>query len=275
MHNITLAWSFRNRFDIFKKSILTADKFCPKYINFCLIDAASDESTIRKLRILCNSISNRKIRICESAYRSTVSEAWNLGIMLSETRYVVFVSSDVEFKDSRWIKELEKMINAGYEYVLIENHAVFMIDKRIIPKLGWLDEQFSLGPHFDTDYMIRSSEAKVRFIILRNNGAYTHSDSNDVIKARMSGEVRDRLPMHEVINENYFKRKWQTSWPGWKERIHPPANIKEVKRLLLEIDPHPFYTKKYKEMYRNESLKKKALILGKRIPIKISQRLIK
>src|SRR5258706_11789846 len=106
VHTITLVWSFRNRFDIFKKSILTADKTCPKYVNFCLVDGASDESTIRKLRIFCNSIKNRKIRICESAYRSTVSEAWNLGIMLSDSRYVVFISSDVEFKNRQWIKDL-------------------------------------------------------------------------------------------------------------------------------------------------------------------------
>ena len=76
--NFTLAWSFRNRKEILFRSIETADKTCPKSVDFCLVDAASDDSTIRSLREFCNKISDRTIRICEATYRSSLTEAWNL-----------------------------------------------------------------------------------------------------------------------------------------------------------------------------------------------------
>lgn len=272
--SITLVWSFRNRLDVFKKSILTAHKFCPLDVNFCLIDAASEEATIRKLRVFCNSIKGRKIRICESVYRSSLSEAWNLGIMLSDTRYVIFSSSDVEFKDNKWFKDIEKMIAAGYEYVLVENHAVFMIDKKIIPKIGWFDERYEIGPHFDTDYMIKSSEGKLKFIILQNKGTYVHGDTLHITNARKKAEIKDRLPMHQNTNDIILKKKWKTSWSGWQDRIHPPTHISQVKRTSTEIDPHPYFTKKYKKLYR-DGLTKKISDTIKRIPIKISQRLSK
>ncbi len=274
-YSITLVWSFRNRLEIFKKSLQSAHKFCPSFINFCLVDAASEEQTIRDLRTFCNGLDGRKIRICESAYRTTVSEAWNLGIMLSETRYVIFVSSDVEFLDNTWLKNLQKMIAAGYEYVLVENHAVFMIDKKALPQIGWFDERFALGPHFDTDYMIRASEEKIRFIILPNNKSYLHGDTPDITKARKKGEIKDRLPFHDVTNEVLFKQKWKTTWPGWESMIHPPTHIRQVERLSEELDPHPFYTKKYKLLYSKESFTRTITSGAKRISVKISERLLK
>lgn len=46
----TVVWSFRNRIDVLIKSIETADKYFPKEVNFCLVDAASSDETIKKLR---------------------------------------------------------------------------------------------------------------------------------------------------------------------------------------------------------------------------------
>ena len=44
--NYTLVWSFRNRFEELSKSILSADIYFPKEVNFCLIDASSTDETI-------------------------------------------------------------------------------------------------------------------------------------------------------------------------------------------------------------------------------------
>ena len=246
----TLVWSFRNRLDVFKESILTAHNHCPESINFCLVDGSSNDETITELRAFINSIDGRKIRVCESAYRTTLPEAWNLGIMLSDTRYVAFASSDVIFYTDNWYKGLTARFKEGYEYVLIENHAVFGIDKQCLDRLGWFDEQFKNGPHFDVDYMIRASEKKIKFGILPNE-SYRHGDTDEVSVQRSLHGLKDRLPMNMMENEEYFKAKWQTTWPGWKDHLdkphkpHPPTSITEVTRLAGEIDPHPLYTKKW------------------------------
>jgi len=249
-NNFTLIWSFRNRFEILKKSILSAHKYSPLDVDFCLIDAASDEETIKQLRELCNSLEGRTIRICESSFRSSLSQAWNLGMMLTKNRYVIFSSSDVLFTNSGWVEALkEVIINQGNEYVLIDNHAVFGFDKKVIPKMGWFDEEFGIGPHFDTDFMIRASENNIRFGILQNNGYYKHGEDDDT-KQRLLSDCGDRLPMNSKVNENLFKAKWSSSWPGWipvdenyNNLHHPPTHISQVRRMVNETDPHPIYTK--------------------------------
>lgn len=248
-NNFTLVWSFRNRFDILKRSIETADKFLPKDINFCLVDAASSDETIKELRSYCNTITDRKIRITESAYRSSLSEAWNLGMMLSETRYVIFASSDVEFVNGVWFYMLkEAMMTHGLEYLLLENHAVFGFDKKAITKMGWFDEGYQIGAHFDSDFMLRSSEHGIKFGIIPNPGEkfYKHGhDEKEVELERNNKEFENRLPTNNKFNEEYFKNKWKSDWEGWQNWTHPPTHISQVKRNFPEVDPHPMWTKKF------------------------------
>jgi glycosyltransferase involved in cell wall biosynthesis len=251
MDEITVVWSFRNRPEVLKKSIETADRFSPKNINFCLVDGASDDEVIKDLRLFCNEIEGRKIRICESAYRTSLAEAWNLGMMLSETRYVIFASSDVVFKSDWCFTVLKRAFDQGGEYVLVGNHAVFGIDKKAIPKMGWFDEGFVNGPHFDVDYMIRANENKVQFGIAGINHSYEHSDTAEESIERSTKGIKDRLPMDTLDNEIYFQKKWQSSWAGWKNHLdqvdkpHPPTTISQVTRMFSETDPHPSYTKKW------------------------------
>lgn len=253
LEKYTIVWSFRNRFEVLRKSIETADKFTPKSVDFCLVDAASTDETIKQLREYCNTIIDRKVRICESSYRSGLSEAWNLGMMLTDSRYVIFSSSDVEFLSPNWFYEVYNYhTQSKSEYILIENHAVFLIDKKAIPKMGWFDEEFIAGPHFDCDYMIRASENGVRLSIIANNNYYTHvgETQDDSIK-RTTSNVPDRLPMNDLTNEKYFKLKWASGWSGWESYLnqvhkpHPPTHINQAQRNKLEIDAHPIYTKKY------------------------------
>ena len=251
----TLAWSFRNRKETLFRSIETADRTCPKSVDFCLVDAASDEDTIKSLRLFCSKIEGRKIRICESSYRSSLSEAWNLCMMLTENRYIIFASSDVIFLRGGWLDAIKGGLQNS-QYILMQNHAVFCLDKKAIPKMGWFDEEYIAGPHFDPDLMIRASENGINLCDVGNHGFFVHGDESDldVRKKRFGEGIKNRLPMNSFHNEEYFQKKWSSSWPGWKGAIargevhlpHPPTSISEAKRLLNEVDPHPIYTNKYK-----------------------------
>lgn len=255
-NNITIIWSFRNRLNLLKRSIKSADETTPKNVNFCLVDADSSDETIKQLRDFCNTITDRKIRICESSYRTTLSEAWNLGMMLSPTKYVVFASSDIHFLNDGWFNLIKNGINNQSKYLLLGNHSVFMLDKEIIPIMGWFDENFGLGPHFDVDFMIRASEQNIRVDIYHAEGTYSHNSSeiesnlihNDLdVTNRVANQIDDRLPMNDNFNEIVFKNKWESGWTGWTENStpHPPTHITQVQRKINEIDPHPSYTKKY------------------------------
>ena len=137
-NSITLIWSFRNRIDVLIRSIQTADATCPKDIPFMLVDADSEENSIKQLREFLNTIIDRKIRVCETDYRTSLSEAWNLGMMLTDSRYVVFSSSDVEFLNGGWHEKIKNGVSNGFEYVLIENHAVFLFDVSMFQPSGFV-----------------------------------------------------------------------------------------------------------------------------------------
>ncbi len=250
----TVSCSFRNRLGVLTAMILSVDKTCPKEVDINLIDADSNEETLRGLRSFCNTIAGRKIRICESTYRGGLAETWNLGMMLTDNRYVIFTSSDCLFQKAGWFEAFQTAMSRGGRYVLMENHAVFCLDKQIIPVIGWFDEAYEGGPHFDPDYMIRASEQGIPVIGIPNKGFYTHGDDIETLKRRLVGDVPDRLPMHGFKNEEVFKAKWASGWPGWKQAIqsgqtalpHPPTHINQVKRQRPEIDAHPLYTQKCK-----------------------------
>jgi len=249
----SIIWSFRNRLDELKRSIQSADKTCDKSIEFHLVDAASEEKSIQEVRSFCSSIPDRKIRICECSYRSSLSEAWNLAMMTTDCRYAIFSSSDVNFLKAGWHEDIMENMKNGCQYVLIQGHSVFGFDKKAIPLMGWFDEKFVIGPHFDCDFMIRASEKGIRLVNIANQGYYTHVGLPGSYMERIKNPLENYLPMNDFTNEYVFKEKWLSSWPGWKSAFeqnledvpHPPTNITQVARLKPEIDQHPSYTKKY------------------------------
>ena len=250
-NDATLIWSFRNRLDVLTESILSAHNTSPLWLNFCLVDGGSSNTTIEGLRTVVNKIKSRNIRICESSYRTTCQEAWNLGMGLSDTKYSLITSSDCFFKKSGWVESFSQSFHGGVEYILIENHSLFGIAKTLVGKIGWFDEQFKHGPHVDVDYMIRYSEIGGHVVVKPNSGFYAHDDSPEETKLRLKGEVKDRLNMHDPYNQNYFKDKWECGWTGWTETStsHPPTNIKQVERKLEEIDSYPNKTQHIKNKY--------------------------
>ena len=87
--------------------------------------------------------------------------------------------------------------------------------------------------------------------ILNNDGYFGHEPEGLSYGERSKKEFKDRLPMNDLYNENYFKAKWQSDWPGWDgapgpDMPHPPTTIKICRRLQPERDPHPAYTEKMK-----------------------------
>lgn len=255
----TIVWTFKNRIANLVRSLDTAHKTCSPMVKFCLIDGGTNRSGLEHLKQwLSTNMKQRLINICESPNGTSICEGWNLGMYLAPTRYVIFASSDVVFNRVGWEEEMCARFKEGKEYILLENHAVFGFDKRVIPKMGWFDENYKSGPHFDVDFMIRASENGVKLHISHNYGFYDHADSAEETKDRLTKDCPDRLPMNDFHNEDYFKNKWRTDWPGWRESIargiynplpHPPTSIAQVSRLSSETNWHPGWTEKILRLY--------------------------
>lgn len=245
MPDITVVWSFRNRIVELERSIRTAHHTSPADVAFLLVDGGSSEETIRALRRITSDLLGRTIRVAESHRRTTIVEAWNLGVYLADSPSVVIASADTTFIRGGWIEAFRGAFAAGGRYVLMPNHALFGLTKAAVQRIGFFDEGFVNGPHFDCDYLIRASEAGVAPTWLQDGGFYDHGDPPEITRARLAGEVQDRLTMSDLTNERYFKAKWAGGWPGWEgapdpmNLPHPPIRIDQVTRLRPEVDPHP------------------------------------
>jgi len=247
---MTLVWSFRNRVTELEASVTSAHKTCGDQIDFLLVDANSSLETIQSVQLLRQRIPTRNIRVVESFRRTTLVQAWNLGLMLSTSPFIIFASSDTYFKAPGWANAFRDNFTTGAHYVLIENHALFAISRTLTERIGWFDEAFGNGPHFDPDFMIRSTEAGVNPMVSENKGWYSHGDDPKVTALRLNTEVPDRLPMNTFQNEEIFKSKWSSKWMGWKDSIHrgelhlphPPTNIRDVIRLRPEVNWHPSFS---------------------------------
>tara|TARA_R110000772_G_scaffold249530_1_gene363783 strand:- start:21308 stop:22072 length:765 start_codon:yes stop_codon:yes gene_type:complete len=253
MNTYSLIWSFRNRRDCILKSIRSAHLSCPENIPFILVDANSNKYTVESINKLASGL-DRDIKVCGSFKRTSLVQAWNLGVMLSDSSHCIFASSDVVFKKTGWFDILKHETGMGEDYVLLENHSVFCISKRLVSAIGWFDEGFGNGPHFDVDYMVRSSEANIPVKGTSSMGTYSHADLEES-KIRGLNDMEDRLPMNKLDNEKYFKSKWKSDWTGWEGYLgqrdlpHPPTHISQVERQKEEINWHPSYSKEITEKY--------------------------
>ena len=138
MTNSTLLWSFKNRPKVLCESIKTADATCPKSVAFMLVDGCSSSDSLKEIREFIGNI-DRDIRLCESHSSTTWQQAINLGIILSDTDNCIITSSDCFFVGSGWCEAIEADLEK-HDYVLADNHSLFGISKRLVARIGFLDE---------------------------------------------------------------------------------------------------------------------------------------
>src|SRR5690606_13043148 len=120
------------------------------------------------------------------------------------TPKLIFASSDVVFKTNYWFTTIDKLLGENFPYILMENHAIFGIYvPKMIQHVGWFDERFPIGPHFDSDYLLRAREAGIEPQIIGINGSFTHGVSEDVAQRRLREEVSGALPMNNRACDEY------------------------------------------------------------------------
>ena len=260
MNNFTLGCSYKNRVSQLETMVKTADMYLPTDVNFLLIDGGSSYENILRLRkTISEDIGfDREVRFLDSSKNSLV-QGWNYGLIHSDTRYVIYTSSDVVFHTNGIVDYFQSKIKEGYEYILAGNHAVFCLDKAAIPKMGMWCEEYRNGPHFDTHQLIKASEGNVKIDFGTNNW-HNHGDTSEESRLRLKTDQKDRLPMNDFHNEKVFKSIWETDWLGWEEYVknnpnftnlpHPPISINQVKRNFPEICPYPYFMEYVKNTFQ-------------------------
>ncbi len=168
--------------------------------------------------------------------KSSLTELWNLSIILSPTDWVLICNDDIEFKEG-WLEYLEKMIDSGkYDLIHLFHYGAMCIHKSMICKVGWFDERFRGGGFEDNDYQLRISEAGLKDRVDRSHD-FIRKDGNREVGHFVDHTkyVHNGEGWQGCNNAEWIKKKWRTNL-NWSQPSF---------RGAYEVNWHPSYTNRY------------------------------
>lgn len=205
-------------------------------------DALHEDYTLIQNDFLTSAFPEDYIRSVIVPDKSSLTELWNLSIILAPTDWVLICNDDVTFNPG-WVEYLEQQIATDkFDLIHLFHYGGMCIHKRLILKMGWFDENFNSGGFEDIDFQLRISEAGLKDRVDR---------SHDFIRKEGKVEVGHFMNHHRDVqangswaggnNADWICEKWGRKSP-WDFRI--PSF-----RQSLEVNWHPAYTSKYEEKY--------------------------
>ena len=126
----------------------------------------------------------------------SLARCWNYAMLMSDTRYVLILNDDIVFKDEKVLEKIYEKHQEGFPLVHVtENWSGFSIDKALIPKIGWFDENYSHSWE-DVDFRYR----------MARDGILSYRFEEDPIRHLRSSS--DRFQERWDVSSAYFFKKW-------------------------------------------------------------------
>lgn len=215
-------------------------------IDTLVVDDATDLEWLPKKRAVVRKYTN--CRMLENMRKKGIAELHNQGVMGAATRYVILADDDVIFERG-FTQAVEEDIEAGFGISYYANSACFMIDKAIIPVIGWPGEERYRQWYFEDDDIglrvrLALREGKItmgsrsQHIHVRHGHGTLAGTGSEASRLRMSGE-----------NWKTFQKLW-TEGPGTNDIEGPDRKTWLCNKE--EIDWHPRETMDIKEKYGSD-----------------------
>lgn len=176
--------------------------------------------------------------------KSSLTELWNLSIILAPTDWVLICNDDIEFKDG-WLEYLEETINSGkFLGIHLLNYGAMCFHKSMILRVGWFDERFRNGGYEDNDYQLRIDEAGIRNLIDWSAAHITINGPLEITKFAIHTKHlhKSKIGWGDPVNGQWMMEKW-----GRTSGFANPSF-----RRQLDKDWHPRYTMRYTEKYKQD-----------------------
>lgn len=234
----TISFFTKDRAHILAEAVRTIPCETP----ILVLSDASDSDYIQNYRDMLS----KKDRILEIPMKSSCAKLWNHCIMHSDTRYILICNDDIKFSDKIWDK-IDEDIKSGYEVVYYFQHGCFLVDKLIIPKIGWLDERFRVGTCEDVDYAIRVVQGNINKINRTSENLVEH------LRDTRYDELFTGLKAqwwNPEINVQHFINKWALQ--PYMVPLGNDGAVKLIPKMMPDIDWHPRETELIIERWANE-----------------------
>jgi len=178
------------------------------------------------------------LHVVEIPKKSSCAHLWNLCYLLSGTRYVMVTQDDIIFNSNKWLLMAEEKLDEGYECILLYNWGAFILDKKVLPKLGYADERFKGGCHEDADLSLRARE-KESIKLCNLTGPLDHRGTSGADISH-SPNYYSSACWDASYNEKFFHQKWGASFDSLL-RQNPR------KPLIEDVDWYPALTDMWRD----------------------------
>lgn len=185
-----------------------------------------------------------------------IAAAWNRLIIQSDTRFVILSSDDLEYP-SGWEVPLLNEINKGTSVDQVSlswpmSFSSFCIDKKLIAKQGWFDQNFPGAYYEDEDWYLRFRER----LKLYNNKSVKYEEIIPKLKT-VKRPSHEKAPWNSFANTLYFFVKWKRVTDQDEKVVHSREDIPYQRRLH---DPEWKSYKSIKEAYAKDDFSAKAYV---------------
>lgn len=157
-----------------------------------------------------------------------IAASWNQGIVISDTRYVILSSDDLEFTPG-WYEPLIDIMGRETPPLHVSlsdpmSFSCFCIDKELIARQGWFDHNFASAYFEDEDWCLRLYETL----------GYREPIPYDKLVPKLNTVRRHphkRGTWNAVPNKAYFIWKWKKAEVGGSGIVHTRAQVPYRRRL--------------------------------------------
>ncbi len=176
------------------------------------------------------------VEFVENPRNLGVSAAFNQGIVLSDTRYVVLSGDDVGYDDN-WMQPLLEALNSAsppMQVSLSEPLAFssFCLDKTIIARQGWFDQCYTRIYYEDDDWSLRTMEQL---------GLGREPVSCQSVMPRLGVVHRPEhkaAPWNSIPNRVRFWSKWERVAVPAPDTLYVRPNVLVRRKLAEPSWPH-------------------------------------
>jgi len=167
-----------------------------------------------------------------------LSLSLDYAIFATKTRYVMVCNDDIIFKDK--IYEGIKLIESN-KLINLCTFSCFVIDKSIIPVVGWFDLRFKDAGYDGSDYSARLKIHGIERIEYNRKKEFGY----DYFVEHQKFKRNHQLPEWNYrLSHDFYYKKWNVKHRAFFKGFKP-NEIRAVK-MIDEIDWFPYYTELYK-----------------------------
>jgi predicted glycosyltransferase involved in capsule biosynthesis len=193
----------------FKPNIINLLKYFPDKQIIIIINGHPDKiKNILYLKEITQWLSSIKIQYITFEDHQSLSKCWNWISLMSSSENILFLNDDILIK-KYFREDFEKNLSNNFDFFTINNSfSHFLLNKKIIKKVGWFDERFLGIGQEDGDYLIRMTQKNIELKNLSCRDIINYIAPSTNSSFQKISSITDNK--YSSVNKLFMETKWSS-----------------------------------------------------------------